>query len=69
MMIPEEYFTKELNVKLTSQEIEFIISELNRVPHDIFEFSDYQKIIDKLQNIKEDYIDFIVGIDLREEKK
>jgi len=49
MIIPEEYYTKEIEIKLTAQEIETIINELESMPHNIFEFMNTQKIINKLR--------------------
>ena len=49
-MIPEEHYTEERTVRLTGQEIEYIIEELNYTVHNMFEFRNFQKIIDKLKN-------------------
>ena len=48
-MIPEEYYKKKLKVELTAQEIESIIDELGRIPHNIFDFMKYDKLIAKLR--------------------
>lgn len=50
--IPKGYYTKEKEVKLTESEIEMIIDELERVPHNLFEFMNYKRIIEKLRNKK-----------------
>jgi len=50
VMIPEEHYTEERTVRLTGQEIEYIIEELNYAVHNMFEFGNFQKIIDKLKN-------------------
>lgn len=62
MMIPEEYYTEEVEeyyteeveVKLTQSEIQCIIEELGRVQHDIFTFMNYNRIIDKLKKVRGD---------------
>ena len=41
------------NVKLTGDEIEIIMEELERQPHTIYEFFNYDKIIGKLRKAKE----------------
>jgi len=38
----------KIKLELTSQEIEYIRDELERAPHTIYEFMDYDKIIKKL---------------------
>lgn len=38
------------NVKLTGDEIELIIEELERQPHNIYVFLNYKKIIKKLHD-------------------
>ena len=38
MMIPDEYYVNEKEVKLTQSEIEIIIDELERTEHNIFIF-------------------------------
>ena len=53
VIIPEEYYKKELVVKLTAQDIERITRELNMISHEVFEFLDYQKIVDKLNKALE----------------
>lgn len=50
MIIPEDYYKKEIEVKLTEAEIEEIIACLEREQHNIFEFMNYGKIINKLMN-------------------
>ena len=52
MIISEEYFTREIQISLTQQEIDYIIEELERVPHNIFEFMKYDKLIKKLRQDK-----------------
>lgn len=49
MIIPDDYYKKELEVKLTEQDIDVIIDELNRVSHNVFTFLGYEKIIKKLK--------------------
>lgn len=49
VIIPEEYYTKERILKLTEAEIDDIINELKRVPHDLFEFQKYNLLIKKLK--------------------
>lgn len=49
VIIPNSYYKKEKNVKLTQYEIETIIEELERVEHKIFVFSRYDRIINKLK--------------------
>ena len=49
MIIPNDYFTKEKEVKLTEQEIDSIIEALERETHNLFIFLDYDKIIKKLK--------------------
>ena len=38
----------KVKLELMSDEIEAIIEELNRAPHTIYQFMDYEKIIKKL---------------------
>jgi hypothetical protein len=59
MIIPEED-NKEIEVKLTKSEIDLIIEELERAPHNCYNFLNYDKIINKLKNIE----DINVYIDL-----
>lgn len=48
----------KVKLELWSNEIERIIEELNRVPHNVFEFMNYEILVDKLKTALE-----------REEKK
>ena len=49
MIMPEGYYTEEKEIKLTQAEIDLIIEELNRVEHGIFDFFNYQSVIDKIK--------------------
>ena len=51
MIIPEP---KEINVKLTSEEVENIIRELENCPQNMFSFLNYQNIVDKLKRSLEE---------------
>ncbi len=53
MMIPESYYKKKLNVKLTEAEIDIIIEVLNSTRHDIYDYLDYDGLIKKLKKEKE----------------
>jgi hypothetical protein len=52
MIIPEDYYKKEINIFLTQAEIEEIIECLSREQHNIFEFLNFEKIIKKLKKKK-----------------
>lgn len=52
-IISNNYLTEEKEVKLTQQEIENIIEELNHASHNFFAFLNYDKIIEKLKNAKD----------------
>lgn len=52
MIQPESYYTEEKEVKLTQAEIDLIIEQLNREEHGIFDFFNYQSIINKLKGAK-----------------
>jgi len=39
------------NVKLTKNEIEIIIEELGQQPHSVYEYLNYEKIINKLKDV------------------
>ena len=52
MIIPDEYYSKEIKIKLTHQEIEQIIETLERTEHNLFVFLGYDKIIKKLKREK-----------------
>ncbi len=54
-MIIIESMNKSRKIELTEQEIQLIIDELERVPHNIFEFLNYKKLINKLKNDKPRY--------------
>lgn len=43
---------KVINVKLTENEIDLIVDELGRVPHNVFGFMNYDKIVDKLKKVR-----------------
>jgi len=47
IIIPDD---KIRNVKLTGDEITLLIEELGRIPHDIYTFMNYDKIIKKLKD-------------------
>ncbi len=49
VVIPESYYKKEKNVKLTESEIDDIVRELERTEHNVFTFLKYDKIIKKLR--------------------
>ena len=49
MIIPEEYYSEEKEIKLTLQDIDKIIEILETQSHSLFVFLDYQKIINKLR--------------------
>lgn len=40
------------NAKLTGDEITLLVDELERVPHNVFEFFNYNRIIKKLKDAK-----------------
>jgi len=42
------------NVKLTGDEIDRIIDELERIPHNVFTFMNYDKIIKALRDAKKE---------------
>ena len=48
MKIPESYYKEEKEIKLTQSEIDMVIEELERAPHNIFTFLNYDKLIKKL---------------------
>ena len=50
IIIPDN---KIRNVKLTGDEIELLIDELERQPQNVFKFFNYSKIIKKLQEAKD----------------
>lgn len=59
VVVPESYFKKEINVKLTNQEIDIIVESLVREPHNIYVFLKYDKLIKKLkQNDKRIFRNF-----------
>jgi len=49
VIIPDD---KIRNVKLTGDEIDMLAEELERVPHNIYTFLNYKKIIKKLKDAK-----------------
>lgn len=49
LVIPEGYYKKEKNIKLTQAEIDMIVDELERTEHNIFVFLSYDKLINKLK--------------------
>jgi len=57
-LIPTDYYTKNVKVEITQSEIQAIIEELERVPHNIFTFMNYAKLIKKL---KRDWSSFKPG--------
>jgi len=50
MIIPSEYYLKEIEIKLTQQDIDLIIDELERTEHNLFTYLKYEEIIKKLKN-------------------
>ena len=50
--MPTEYYTVEKEVKLTQAEIDLIIEQLNRAEHGVFDFLNYQSVINKLKGEK-----------------
>ena len=52
VVIPMEYYKEEKIIKLTQSEIDLIIEELERTPHNCFEFLNYNKLIKKLKEKK-----------------
>ena len=52
VIIPKEYYEKEIEVKLTQAEINVIIEALEFQPHNLFEFLNCGKIVKKLKNEK-----------------
>ena len=53
MIIPQSYYKKQLNVKLTASEIQIIIDELERTEHNIYRLLGYEEIIKKLEKVRE----------------
>ena len=53
MIIPESYYKKEKQINLTEAEIDRIIEELERAPHNIFKFYSYDGMIKKLKRGRE----------------
>ena len=49
MLIPDSYYTEEKEIKLTQNEIDIIIDNLERVEHNIFIYLNLDKIIKKLK--------------------
>ena len=49
MNIPDEYYTKEIEVKLTKSDIDKIIGELEDACHNLYVFLEYDKLIKKLR--------------------
>lgn len=49
-MITQKYYKEELTIKLTQQDIDFIIEQLKQAPFCIYDFLNYEKIIKKLNN-------------------
>ena len=52
-IVPDEFFSEEIVVKLTRSEIEKIIDELGRVSHNMYNLFGYDKIIKKLRGENE----------------
>lgn len=50
IVIPESYYKKKIKVELTKQDIDSIIDELRNVPHNLFMFFNYDKLIKKLRS-------------------
>jgi hypothetical protein len=49
MIIPSEYYMEDIEIKLTQQDIDLIIDELERTEYNIFVFLRYEDIIKKLR--------------------
>jgi len=43
---------KTRNIKLTENEIQLIVEELERIPHNVYQFLNFEKIIEKLNGDK-----------------
>ena len=43
-----DFYKKELNVKLTQEEITNLIEELQRIPYVSYQFLNYEKLVKKL---------------------
>jgi hypothetical protein len=54
ILIPESYYKEEKIVKLTQQDIDMIVEELERQPHNVFLFLNYDKLIEKLKSQVQD---------------
>ena len=52
MIIPESHYKKKIKVELTEFEIDRIIEELERAPHNLYEFYNYRKMIDRFKSTK-----------------
>lgn len=52
VVIPEEYYAQEVEVKLTRYEIESIIDALEVQPHNIYEFMNLKELVSKLREAK-----------------
>lgn len=52
VVIEKDYYKEEMKVKLTEEDIDYIIDQLNRTEHSIFMFFRYDKIIKKLNKAK-----------------
>jgi len=52
MIMPTDYYTTDKEVKLTQAEIDLIIEQLNRAEHGVFDFLNYQSVINKLKGEK-----------------
>lgn len=64
MLIPESYYKDELNVKLTEQDIEMIIDELERQPHNLYEYQQTENLIKKLKHCQQEQVDSKLTKDL-----
>ena len=53
MVIAEDYYNEEIEVKLTKFQIESIIDSLEAQPHNIYEFMNLKEIINKLKEAKD----------------
>jgi len=53
MVIAEDYYNEEIEVKLTKFQIESIIDSLEAQPHNIYEFMNLKEIVNKLKEAKD----------------
>jgi len=51
-MIPESYYKEKKVLELTESEMDRIIEELERAPHNLYEFYNYGELVDRLKVYK-----------------